>query len=228
MSKNFIVETLGSFLFILVILSTANAAQFAPFAIAGALMFCIYAFGQVSGGHFNPAVSVAAWVRGVLPAKELPYYIGAQVLGGILAALVSTLLFSTGGNSLVNMMSKAEIASKFGAIMLVEFIVTFALCIVVLMVATSPKVKDNSFYGFAIGLVVFAGAVVFSGVSGGAFNPAVALSLNLPQIFHDTSLITNFDVMGLVTAYLLPQFVAGALAGITYKYVMDEFVVKAA
>lgn len=224
MNKNFFAEALGSFFFILVILMSQKAGINAAFAIAGALTFCIYAFGQVSGGHFNPAVSIAAVVRGVLPKKELPYYIGAQILGGLVAVLVAY-YFSQLPELKYNLpIIKPAIATNVIPTIIVEFVMTFALCMTVLMVATSPKTKDNSYFGLAIGLVVMGGALVFASISGAAFNPAVAFSLTITNL---QSLKID-HILTLVYAYILPQALAGMLAGLAYKLSMEEFTVKVA
>jgi len=225
MYKNFLSELLGSFLFILIIIvSGAIAKDLAPFAIAGALMFCIYTFGQISGGHFNPAVSIAAYVRGKLALGDLPYYILAQLTGGLLAALLGFYLSNITGLGITLFNVKPSIPTNVIPAMIVELIMTFALCLTVLMVATSPKTENNSFYGFAIGLTVLVGALTFGKISGGAFNPAVAISTtvgNMQHLASDSWLVLSY-------VYVLPQILAGVLAGVTYKVLVEDIKFKLA
>ncbi|HIN78730.1 MAG TPA: porin, partial [Gemmatimonadetes bacterium] len=120
-----------------------------------------------SGAHYNPAVSIAVFLRGSLEKSDLLPYIAAQLLGAWLAA--SAVLAVTG----------ATFAPAPGAgyetlaVLLSEVLLTFALVLVILNVATSPTTEGNSYYGLAIGFTVLAGAYAVGPISGGAFNPAV-------------------------------------------------------
>jgi len=109
----------------------------------------VYAAGHVSGAHFNPAVTLAVWIRGRCETKDvLPYWI-AQVLAAIVVALVAVFLVERSGTPL-------EIKS-LSAVFVAEFLFTFALAYVVLNVATAKGTSGNSFYGLAIGMTVMAG-----------------------------------------------------------------------
>lgn len=132
-------------------------------------MVMVYAGGYVSGGHYNPAVSLAAAFRGALEWKQwLPYTI-FQILGGVCAALTINLL--SGGLD-----APAKVSFNLATIFVAEFLITFALCYVVLHTATSKKTEGNSYYGLAIGSTVMAGAFAVGNICMGAFNPAVAIS----------------------------------------------------
>ena len=67
-----------------------------PLAIGGTLMVMVFMGGHISGAHYNPAVSLAAFLRGALPAAELFPYMVAQILGGIVAAFIGN--FVAGGS----------------------------------------------------------------------------------------------------------------------------------
>ena len=153
--KKYLVEFIGTFFLVFTVgAAVRSGAPLAPVAIGSVLMVMIFAGGHVSGGHFNPAVTLAVWLRGKCDAKDvIPYWI-AQLLAGLVAALHPT---------------KASLV--------VEFLFTFALAWVVLNSATAKGTAGNSFYGLAIGFTVLAGAVAVGGVSGGAFNPAVGLGV---------------------------------------------------
>ncbi len=175
-SKKYLVEFIGAFFLILTVGCTASLrgdGLMAPIAIGSALMIMVYAGGHISGGHYNPAVSLAAYMRGVISGQRCITYMIAQVLGGVAAAFI------------VNMLSDGPSAPSplgyyFPVLILAEFLFTFALCYVVLLTATDEEVEGNSYYGLAIGFTVLTGAFAVGGsVCLGAFNPAVALSMTI-------------------------------------------------
>ena len=204
--KNYLTEFTGTFFLVLTIgLCVTGGTQFAPLAIGSALMVMVYMGGHVSGGHYNPAVSLAAMMRGALASKELlPYWI-AQILGAIVAAVVvsvivgSTFAPAPGAN-----------ASTLGAL-LIEFLFTFALCIVVLNSATAKGTEGNSFYGLAIGFTVMVGAFAGGDISGGAFNPAVGIG---PVLINGTMGGGGFGDLWL---YLVGPLLGGAVAAMVFK-----------
>ena len=182
--RKYIAEFIGTFFLVLSVgctLLPGAAGVIPPLAIGAALMVMIFAGGHISGGHFNPAVTTAVFLRGRCDAKDVvPYWI-AQVLAGIVAALVaSSLTHKCGAYPLL-----AHVRSAF----LAEFLFTFALAYVVLNSATAKVTSGNSFYGLAIGMTVMVGAFSVGNISGGAFNPAVAIGaavmglLNFSQIW---------------------------------------------
>ena len=192
--KKYLVEFIGTFFLVFTVgMSVRSGAPLAPIAIGASLMVMIFAGGHVSGAHFNPAVSLAVFIRGKLEAKDLiPYWV-AQLFAGVLAALIVTLLFGgepAGGPAVHRALPSA----------IVEFLFTFALAWVVLNTATHKGTAGNSFYGAAIGMTVMTGAVAVGGVSGGAFNPAVGAGV---------------FTMGLESLAQLGIYVAADLAGAT-------------
>jgi aquaporin Z len=200
--KKYVVEFIGTFFLVATIgftvLKPGDAGALAPLAIASALMVMIFAGGHVSGGHFNPAVTFAVFLRGKCPAKDVIPYMLAQVVGGAVAGAV--VLYMKG-------FPKVEAASPdiFRAL-LAEVLFTFALCYVVLNVATARGTSGNSFYGLAIGFTVLTGAYSVGAISGGAFNPAVAVGIT---------------VMGLSAAaniwiFLVANFAGGAGAAFAF------------
>lgn len=196
-------EFVGTFFLVLTVGCTVipgAAGVIPPLAIGGALMVMVYACGHISGAHFNPAVTLAIFIRGRCEAKQvIPYWV-VQLVAGIAAALVSVFLVGKSGTP----MEIKNVPVAFVA----EFLFTFALAFVVLNSATSKDTAGNSFYGLAIGLTVMVGAFAVGGISGGAFNPAVALGLAVMKL-------VNFaDIWIHIVADL-----AGALvAGLTFKF----------
>src|SRR6476620_3653882 len=170
--KKYLVEFIGTFFLVFTVgIAVRQGAPFAPFAIGSILMVMIFAGGHISGGHFNPAVTLAAFLRGRCDKKDVvPYWI-AQFAAGFLAAVLVNFLLTGRANPAV-VASHPTIES-----FIVEFLFTFALAWVVLNVATSKGTMGNSFYGLAIGSTVLVGAITVGGISGGAFNPAVGLGV---------------------------------------------------
>ena len=191
--KNLLVECLGTFFLVLVVGLTViapGAGMMAPLAIGTILMVMVYAGGPISGGHYNPAVTLAVWLRGKCDAKDVPAYMGAQAVGAVIAALLVG--FCKRGSVVTAMQPQVLPA------LLIELVFTFALAYVVLHVATVKKTAGNSYFGLAIGCTVMAAAYAGGNISGGAFNPAVAIGITL---------------MGLSTAGNLWIFLVGNLAG---------------
>lgn len=195
------VEFIGTFFLVFAIgMAVANAGDMAPLAIGATLMVMIFAGGHVSGGHYNPAVSIAVFLRGGMAREELIPYVVAQVAGAVVASLAVIVLGFDADQA-------ADIAA--GKSLLVEFLFTFALCYVVLNVATAKGTEGNSFYGLAIGFTVLAGAYSVGAVSGGAFNPAVAVGLivNGAISFSDIWIFLVANVAGAVAAAAVFLFV---------------------
>ncbi len=201
--KKQLVEAIGTFFLVLTIpLAITYAADLAPLAIWGVLMVMIYAWGHVSGAHFNPAVSLAIWARGKLSLHEMFQYRGAQFVGAILAAFVASYL-------LWGMLTPAELSAAGGQIMLAELLFTFALTRVILHVATDNETSGNSFYGLAIWSTVLAGAYAVGSISWWAFNPAVTIWWTIAGVFSRSVL----------WFHLVAQLVWAFFAAQTYRFV---------
>jgi aquaporin Z len=201
--KKYVVELIGTFFLVFVIGMSVRAPMgsgvIPPIAIGGILMVMIFAGGHVSGGHFNPAVSLAALIRGALQKSDfLPYCI-AQVVGALLAGLV---VLAIHGRPTFGPAS-FDLAPS----LTVEFLATFALAWTVLNVATAKTTANNSFYGLAIGATVMAMAFAVGGVSGGAFNPAVGFALPLMGLVEP----------GQCLVYLVAGLLGGAAAGLAFN-----------
>ena len=178
--KKYLVEFIGTFFLVFTIGMTViapGAGAMAPLAIGSILAVMIFAGGHISGGHFNPAVTLGVWLRGKCPAADVAPYLGAQFAGGLVASFAVKAL-KTGLVAKAAALGGAMTPEVMPAL-LAEFLFTFALVWVVLHTATAKGTSGNSFYGFSIGFTVLAGAYAVGGVSGGAFNPAVALGLCL-------------------------------------------------
>lgn len=177
--KKYVVELLGTFFLVFTVGNTViGKSDVAPLAIGLSLMVMIFAGGHISGGHFNPAVTLAVWWRGKCDTKDVVPYIAAQIIGAVLAALVVIFLLGKGSAGGV----------KIAPAMVAEFLGTLALAWVVLNVATTKANANNSFYGLAIGMTVTAMAFALGPISGAAFNPAVAIGATAMGLIKSANL----------------------------------------
>ncbi len=199
--KKYLTEFLGTFFLVLTIgCAVIGGAGMPPLPIAAVLMVMIYAGGHISGAHYNPAVTLAVTLRGRCPwADVVPYWV-AQFVGAVLAALTVRYLYHAGPNPVA--------ATDVLPMLLAEFLFTFALAFVVLNVATAKATAGNSYYGLAIGATVLAGAFAVGPISGGAFNPAVAVGVSVMQL----SAWANLWI------YLLANFAGGAAAAAVFRF----------
>lgn len=177
--RKYATEFIGTFFLVLTVgCAVLGKVPVAPLAIGSVLMVMVYAGAHVSGGHYNPAVTLAVLVRGrIAPGDALGYW-SAQVAGGLIAAFAARFLVNPGEVAALSPHGRG-----LWAALLAEVLFTFALAYVVLNVATSRDLPGNGFYGLAIGFTVGAGAFAVGGVSGGAFNPAVALGAATMGLF---------------------------------------------
>jgi aquaporin Z len=205
--KKYIVELIGTFFLVLTVGCTVIAGGsgiLPPLAIGSALMVMIFAGGHISGGHYNPAVTLGVWMRGRVIAKDVAPYMIFQLLGAAIAAAAVKFL-SVGS-------VHAVLIPPIGPALLAEFLFTFALVFVVLNVATSKDTAGNSYFGFAIGFTVLVGALAVGRISGGAFNPAVALGITLMGLVSWSS----------IWIYLVADVLGGFAAATAFKLLNPE------
>lgn len=205
--KNYLTEAIGTFFLVLTIgLCVGQSVALAPVAIGFALAVMVYAGGPISGGHYNPAVSLAAMMRGALPSNQLlPYWV-AQLAGALIAAVAVNQLLGVA----LHVAPSAD-SSMLRAIS-GEVLYTFALAYVVLHTATVKSTAGNSYFGLAIGSTVMVGAFSMGGISGGAFNPAVGLG---PAVFE---LVTGKGPSSMAwVVYSVGPLLGGALAATVFK-----------
>jgi aquaporin Z len=202
--NKYIAEFIGTFFLVLTIGCTgvgAGSGVIAPLAIGAALMVMIFAGGHISGGHYNPAVTLGVLIRGKVNAADVVPYMVAQVLGAVVAAIA--VKFLRAGVDVTPM------APKLGPALLSEFLFTFALVYVVLNAATAEGTSGNSFYGLAIGMTVMTGAFAVGDISGGAFNPAVAVGIS----------VLGLSSWGNIWIYLVANFAGGIVAAAIFNMI---------
>mmetsp|Transcript_135378 Transcript_135378/g.249038 ORF Transcript_135378/g.249038 Transcript_135378/m.249038 type:complete len:454 (-) Transcript_135378:66-1427(-) len=207
-------EFLGTFLLVFTVGCNVLSGNvvWGGVSIACMLMVAIYALGGISGANFNPAVSVTLGIvksmghKGGLDWATAGIYCIVQIIAGILAACCYSLLFNTPFN-----LAPAK-GFNFISAGTCEMLYTFMLCFVVLNVAAANKCKteENQWYGLAIGFVVVAGAYGAGAVSGGCFNPAVAIGI-------DTS--SAGLGFGWCLVYMVAELLGAVLAALVFKVV---------
>jgi aquaporin Z len=206
-TKKYLVEFIGTFFLVLTVGLTVispDPGTIAPLAIGSALMIMVYAGGHVSGGHYNPAVTLAVWLRGRCPQSDVLPYMGSQLAGGIVAAMA--VLFLKRDPTV--MPQELDIFPALVA----ELVGTFALAYVVLNVATAKATAGNSYFGLAIGFTVATMAFALGGISGGAFNPAVALGITVMHLAKTAN----------IWIYLVANLAGGALAAAAFRFINPE------
>lgn len=201
--NRYITEFLGTFFLVFAIAFSGN-----PLAIGLTLAVSIYVGGHISGGHFNPAVSLALLLRKQMSPKDFIPYIIAQILGGAFAALVY-------GVVTTEIFMPAPQGS-FVSSVIVETIATMLLVLVVLSVATTKALQGNYIYGLAIGLTITAMAYNVGGISGGVFNPAVATGPYLTGLSLGVGNSEN------LLLYLSGPFLGGVLGAIVFSLINKD------
>jgi aquaporin Z len=209
--KRYLTEFIGTFFLVLTVcLTVLTKVDLAPLAIGSSLMIMVYMGGHISGGHYNPAVSLAVCLRGKLSPVDFVPYLVAQVAGALAAAYFAYVVLNgvhVGGQTVDRSFALAPGpgVSTLSAV-LTELIYTFALALVVLNVATAKKTEGNSFYGLAIGFTIVVAAFAGGGISGGAFNPAVGTGPTLVHAWVAGGSLANWWI------YLVGPFAGGILA----------------
>ncbi|TMM33765.1 MAG: porin [Actinobacteria bacterium] len=201
--RKYTTELIGTFFLVFTVCTAVlSGAALAPLAIGLVLTTMVFAGGHISGAHYNPAVTVAVWLRGRLATRDIGPYIAAQVVGALVAAGLARLVVDKTPGPAFHVTGR-HLLGAFVA----ELLVTFALAYVVLNVATSKDHPNNSFYGLAIGGTVLAGAIAVGDVSGGVFNPAVAVGVSTAGLIS----------WSMIWVYLIANFGGGALAAFAFR-----------
>ncbi len=207
--NKYIVEFIGTFFLVLTIGCTglpSTPGVIPPLAIGFALAVMIFSGGHISGAHFNPAVTLAVTVRGKCTPQDAVPYVMFQVAAAIAAAFTAKFIHAEAAAKV----AEAAVNAKpvlVGAAFAAEFLFTFALAWVVLNVATSKDTANNSFYGLAIGATVIAGVFSVGSISGGAFNPAVAIG----------AAIMGLISWGSIWIHISADLLGGLVAAIAFK-----------
>lgn len=213
MSTRMLCEFIGSFLLVLTVgLNVLGKSAATAWSVGAALVSMVYSVGDVSGGHFNPAVTcaVVASRKTSLVVKDLIAYSLAQVAGGVLAGVMFMALH-TGKTFALGPKDRYADAAVF----VMEFTFTLILCLTVLSVACTKGISSpltrNNYYGLAIGSAVTAGGFATANISGGCLNPAVSFGVGISNMSNDG--IQNSSYM---ITYTAAQLAGGLCATLLF------------
>ena len=230
MRNKLIVETLGTFFLCLTAILASN-----PLSAPAILCAMIYMGGNISGAHYNPAVSLAVFLRKKLTTKRLFGYMAMQFLAAFLAATVVGILHGHSAERARDIVQALgeDPMSGAGIGWLGEALGTFILAFVVLMVGTSRRTAGNSYFGLAIALTVFAVGSTFSSLSL-ALNPAVQVANDLIGLVGalnaDDSMLKALSQEFAFLAHSLPRilldvffmFLGGSVAAFLFVKMFPE------
>lgn len=214
--KKYLAEFIGTFVLTLfgcgVAVVTGCSVQNMGAYVATAFAFGLsvvamaYSMGNVSGGHFNPAVSVAMLVDGKLSVKEFACYVVSQCLGALAGAGVLAMFAGTasglGANGLIN----GNVVLSLVAEIILTF--TFVLCIM----GAVDKAGNNA--GLVIGLALVLVHLLGIGLgTGTSVNPARSFG---------PALLAGGEALGALWVFIVAPLVGGALAAVCYKYLIQD------
>lgn len=214
---------------------TINDSGLGALAVASSLMIAAYSLGSVSGGHFNPAVTIAAQLRNIVggkscECKEACVYIIMQLLGAACSAAVCTVIWTTHKDAVYpsGVIPSANVTHPWkndvlrdyvannGSVSVLgsEFIYTFMLVFVIMNVATCEDTKDEkNFYApLAIGFVITAAASAVGGMSGCCLNPAVSFGATLMNLIYGKMTVAAAHAMGYWLAYSFIEILGAVVA----------------
>lgn len=198
--KKYIMELIGALFLVLTYSMVGN-----PLAIGTMLAVLVYMGAHISGSHYNPAVSLAMWLRGKLGGRDMLFYMFFQLLGAFLAAGIYFLLAGK------HYYPSPAPGIGYWKIFLVELLFTFFFVFVFLTVFTAKKFKANGMYGLIIGFAIL--PVVFLG---GTYNPVISVGPALLNLASGGMAIKH------VPAYLLGTLTGGVLSTLFYRYIYCE------
>jgi len=210
-------EFIGTFFLVLTVgaSETRGPTILAPLSVGSVLMVLVYSGGHISGGHYNPAVTLAVLLSGrnMITLKKALMYMAVQMVGGFLGAVIAYGLIQK--SFPIGPVGNIHVASAFFA----ELLYTFLLGTAVLQTATTQAQANNSFFGLAIGFAVLTEAFTIGEISGGAVNPAVGVGLLIVHGF------AGGDAQ-FIWLFLLAPLMGGALSALVFRFTSAREYVK--
>ncbi len=216
-------EAVGTF--VLVVLGVGTAInQVGDLAAIGlafgiAVIVMVYAFGRVSGGHFNPAVSVGAAISGRVSWKDAGLYSAAQVGGGIVAGLFLAVVYAAGdlgysfGDDDLGANGFGDRGGiNLGGALIVEIVLT-ALFLLVILAVTDERNEHPALAPLAIGLTLAAIHFVAIPLTGTSVNPARSIAVGL---------FSGGDAIVQLWLFIVAPLVGAALAGLAYPAIFGR------
>jgi len=206
--RKYLTEFIGTFFLVLTVCLSVHYNSMPGLAIGAILMVMVYMGGPISGGHYNPGVSLGVALRGKLSYGDMIAYWIAQVVGAICAVLIGWLF--VGHTDVPGV--KAFTGGMVTSALIAELVFSFALVLTVLTTATSAKSAGNSYFGLAIGFTVGAGVFAVGALTGAAFNGAVGVGV----VMFGLSAVQNLWV------YVVANLLGGAVAAAAFRFISPE------
>lgn len=207
MMKKYAIELIGSFFFTFALWMTVptsmvtGAGMMTRLSIGLTMTILVYAGAKISGGHYNPAISLAAFIQRRIGLSDTLKYMLVQVIGCVLAIFVVMYLLEP-----TQIRTEAAYIKNPIKALIAEFLATFLLAFVYLNVFN--KDNQNSYYGIAIGLTITVMAYSVGTISGGVFNPIVFVS----------STFINWGAWSDGWIYFVGCFGGAAVAAMLYNF----------
>ena len=201
--RKLITEFIGTFFLVLTVgmVVTEGKGDFSPIAIGAVLLCMVFAGAHISGAYYNPAVTLAVLLRGTISISEGISYMIVQIVAAIAASYMVLFLAAD------KIPAEASGMQNITGGLMAEMLGTFALAYVVLNVATARGTLGNMFYGLAIGFTVLSMTYALGPISGGAFNPAIAVGMMFTRLASWSNL----------WIYLIGCFGGAILAAIVFR-----------
>lgn len=205
-NMKWLAELLGTYILVFggtaTILATKGSLTDFSIAFGLALVIAIYALGPTSGGHFNPAVTIAFWVRKAISLTDAVWYILSQLVGAVLASATVCYVF---GNKMDLGATVPGAGTTWQQVFVLELVLTFILMLVILGAAVSEK-ANRAFAGLAIGGTVALANFLAATISGASLNPA--------RSFGPAVVSGNFTSFWI---YIVAPIVGALIAVLIYK-----------
>ena len=222
-----IAETFGTFMLVFgvigaaLFISGATGPLGVALAVGLAVLTAAYAVGHISGGHFNPAVSIGAAAAGRMPWKDVLPYIGAQLVGDILATLTLWAIAATSGGKFTA--NFAGVSNGYGdhspngvgigAVIITEIVIT-CLFVWIILGVTAPNAHVTAgFAPLAIGLALTLFHLVAIPIDNASLNPARSIA---------TAILGGGAPLGQVWVFVVAPIVGALIAGFTWKELFDR------
>lgn len=202
--RKMVAEAIGTFILVLAGTGAAIVGGSYAFGFGFGLIAIVYAIGHISGAHVNPAISLGLAVTGRFPMAQVPYYVGSQIVGAILASLFLRLVH---GN--LNGLGATSVVDGYGLLngFLLELVCAAILVFVFCAVATDKRVQPVMF-GLAVGATLLFIELVAGPITGGSVNPARSIGPALASwSFSD------------IWIYLTAPFIGGAIGAVGYEFI---------
>jgi aquaporin Z len=210
--KKYLVELIGTF-FLVTTFALTNGSFLAPVAVGSVFAALIYMGFTISGAHYNPATTIAMFILKKISLKDSAIYILIQLIASFAGAFCYFLIWGR------NMgIPRPNMEINIIKPLFVETIFTFILVLMYLFV-TEKKNISNNYYGLAIGLTLIGIGIASANISGGAFNPALALgTMSVDKLFGSCT-CTPFSYGWI---YLTGPFIGGIVAALIFKFLKSE------